>query len=46
LLEGVLSRVTCLKEHLPSEAVPELFPILSTGAVDHAGSADALVRGH
>ena len=46
LLEGVLSRVTRLKEEPPRESVPELLPILSTGAMDHANGNDALVRGH
>jgi len=34
-----------LNEVSPNEAVPELFPILSTAAIDHVRGDDALVRG-
>jgi hypothetical protein len=45
LFESVLSRVTRLNEVSPSDAVPELFPILSTADIDNAGGDDVLVRG-
>jgi radical SAM superfamily enzyme YgiQ (UPF0313 family) len=45
LLEGVLSRATRLKDQPSREFIPELFPILSSAAIDRAGNDDALARG-
>ena len=45
LLEGVLSRVTRLKQQRPTEAAPVLLPILPAVSINPARNDDALVSG-